>query len=35
MKTYRIGFGQFVVAFVTLVAVAGGIAWILKVSGVF
>lgn len=35
IRPYRIGFPQFVVGLLALVAVAGGIAWILKVAGVF
>ena len=35
IKTYRIGFPQFAVGLLTLVAVAGGVAFILKAAGVF
>jgi len=35
IRPYRIGFPQFVVGLLTLAAVVGGVAWILKVVGVF
>ncbi len=34
-KPYRIGFPQFIVGLFTLVAVAAGVGWILKVAGVW
>lgn len=34
IKPYRLGFGQFVVGLCTLVAIVGGLAWILKQFGV-
>ncbi len=35
IRTYRLGFPQFVVGLLTLVAIAGGVAWILKVAGLW
>jgi len=35
MRTFRLGFPQFVVGVCTLAAIAGGVAWILKTVGVF
>ncbi len=35
IRPYRLGFPQFVVGLAALVAIAGGVAWILKVAGVF
>ncbi|HWK19901.1 MAG TPA: hypothetical protein VNR37_03910 [Microbacteriaceae bacterium] len=34
IRTYRLGFPQFLVGLLTLAAVAGGVAWILKQFGV-
>jgi len=34
IRPYRIGFPQFVVGLLTLAAVAGGVAWVLKLVGV-
>lgn len=35
IRTYRIGFPQFLVGLLTVAAIAGGVAWILKLVGVF
>lgn len=34
-RPHRIGFPQFIVGLCTVLAAAGGIAWILKQAGVF
>ena len=35
IRPYRLGFPQFLIGLLTVVAIAGGVAWILKVAGVF
>ena len=35
IRPFRLGFPQIIVGLATLVAIAGGVAWILKQLGVF
>jgi len=35
IRPYRLGFPQFLIGLLTVIAIAGGVAWILKVAGVF